>query len=284
MRRVVLLLFVYFCAGAVVAATVFTCPAPESAKDTRRAYDNALLELALKKTEAKYGAYTLERVNQGANNRRNRLDVGNRVYPNFFIKESFSLQLKEKLAYVPIPVDRGIVGYRVAFVSKETGERLKKVTSLEELKQFSVVQGIGWLDADILEKAGFKVQTGSSYEGMFEMVAANRADLFFRGVNELLSEWEAHQQVANLAYDESVLVHYPLPRFFYTAKANTEAIERVHEGLKMAYEDGSFEALWQQHYMKSIEFVGLGKRKVFEINNPYTEGLDPAYTKYNYVP
>jgi hypothetical protein len=84
--------------------------------------------------------------------------------------------------YVPFPIDRGVVGYRVAFVSKETKEKLKSVETIEDLRQFTFLQGTGWQDVDILRKNDFKVIESAYYEPMFKMVARNRADLFIRGL------------------------------------------------------------------------------------------------------
>jgi hypothetical protein len=87
-----------------------------------------------------------------------------------------------------------------------------------------------------------------------------------------------------LAYDESIVIHYPLPRFFFTSPENKGAIQRVQEGIFLAYQDGSLLKLWQKYYQPSIEFSALKRRKVVELHNPLIETLDPAYKQYNFDP
>ncbi len=139
-----------------------TYRSPESVNDIRREYNKALLEMALQKTTAKYGPYKLipsTRMNAA----RSLIAVKNSEFENFFIKLSVSKKLLEELASVTFPVDRGIVGYRVFFVSPNARNKLKNIGTIENLKDFTIGQGIGWLDTKILEYNGFKVITGTSY-------------------------------------------------------------------------------------------------------------------------
>ena len=268
----------------VFGQTVFTYVVGESENDPRYLYDQALLRLALDKTVPKYGEYKMVPARAGANIKRNEQDAVDDAYENFFTKLSYTPALAEKLAYVAIPADRGIVGYRVCFTSEKVKALLKDVETVEQLKEFSMLQGIGWADVEILKAAGFKVKTGTYYNGMFRMVAAGRVDLFPRGANELLDEWNANKDVKGLTYDESLAVYYPMPRFFFTNKKNQEAAKRVKDGLDLAFEDGSFQALWEKNYAESIKMVALDKRKIFRVGNPSLGGLDTAYEKYNYKP
>ena len=269
---------------AVYAQTVFTYVVGEVNNDPRYLYDQALLRLALDKTVPEYGEYKLVPAKVGGNTKRNELDAIEDVYPNFFTKLSYAEEVAGKLAYVPIPADRGIVGYRVFFTSEKVREQLKSVDSVEQLKKFSMLQGIGWVDADILKAAGFNVKTGTNYDGMFKMVAVNRVDLFPRGANEMLGEWQSHKDVRGLTYDEALAVYYPMPRFFFTNKKNSQALSRVQKGLEIAYADGSFQDLWEEYYSDSIEMVALEKRRIFRVPNPGLSKLDLAYEKYNYDP
>lgn len=273
-----------FFSFSALAETVFTARAPESKADLRQNYHYQLLDLALQKTIETHGSYRLELAAEGANMKRSMRNVQQNRYQNYFLRQSVSTELMEKMEPVPFPVDRGIVGYRVAFTSVETKERLKSIKTISDLKKFSIVQGIGWLDTRILKSQGFTVETSSSYESMFVMVARDRADLFTRGANELLGEWQNHKNIPNLTYDESIVLYYPLPRFFFTTKGNKESAERVYSGLIKAYKDGSLIQLWQKNYAPSIAFTKLGKRKIFSVTNPLIEDLDSSYTKYLYNP
>ena len=203
---------------------------------------------------------------------------------NFFFKHSISKTSADKYGYVNFPVDLGVVGYRVFFVSPNALTAFKQVTRLSQLKKFSIGQGVGWLDTKILRHNGFKVIEGTSYEGIFKMVARNRVDLFARGINELLYEYQARATELPLIANTSTILYYPLPRFFLTNKGNHQAIERIELGLDIAYKDGSLFELWKEYYLQSVRFIDFKAAKIFEIPNPFLEGLDDSYKQYIFKP
>lgn len=277
-------LLILACTNNVRAELIVTVQGAETEKDLRRVYTRELIRLALDATEKDYGPYKLVENPVGENSARALKNSAGNVFENYFVRHSVSMDLIKEMGYIAFPVELGIVGYRVAFVSKQTKERLKSVNTLEELKEFSVVQGIGWLDTRILRHNGFDVYTSGAFEGMFKTVALNRFDLFFRGANELLDEWNSHTDIDGLTYDESILLYYPLPRFFFTAKENVLAIERIQEGLSRAYENGSVLELWEAYHRPSLEFVAMDKRRIFRITNPFINELSVGYEQYIYRP
>jgi hypothetical protein len=52
----------------------------------------------------------------------------------------------------------------------------------------------------------------------------------------------------------------------------------------LAYEDGSFEELWDKYYKKSIDFANLKERKLLKLENPFLDGIDTSYKKYIFQP
>jgi len=263
--------------------TIFHIRAAESALDKRYDYDRAVLELALQKTVEEYGPYELHST-QEMNFLRAQADVTHNVYQNFFIKLSYETKFNESMDFVPFPIDLGIVGYRVCFVSKENLNRVSLVEHLEELKQFTYGLGSGWSDISIFRSQGFKVIEVPTYESLFKMVAKGRFDLFCRGVNELKDEYETHKHIEGLTYDTSMAIVYPLPRFFYTNPDNQQAIKRVYDGFVKAYNDGSLIEVWKEFYQSSIDFSQLKNRKIYRIDNPNLKGLDESYRTYLYNP
>ncbi len=280
-----LLLFILISGQVIASTTIFTFRAPESGKDTRFNYDNSALELALKKTQKEYGEYILK-PSPVMNFARAMRSAQLNQYQNFFFKQSYDEELKEKdLAYVPFPIDLGIVGYRVCFLSETIKDKVASAKTFDELRKFSHGQGVGWADTVILQNSGMKVMTISNYESLFHLVAANRFDLFCRGANELLNEYNSYKHIKDLTYDTSMSIAYPLPRFFYTHKSNSDAIERVYKGLIAAYQDGSLKELWTKYYKESIEFVKLHARKIYWIENPNLKGIESnQYRQYFYDP
>ncbi|WP_417069091.1 hypothetical protein [Niveibacterium terrae] len=266
------------------AVLVVTYRTPESPVDHRYDYDNAVLRLALEKTRKEYGDFLLQ-ASPPMNFSRAIQDARSKTYPNFFIKLSYEDRFADLgLTYARFPIDLGIVGYRVCFVRPELKPRLAATRTLAELKSFSHGQGLGWADAQILTANGFTVQQVSDYENLFKMVAAGRFDLFCRGANELLEEYQAHRSLPRLDFDSSFAIVYPLPRFFYSHSSNRVALTRVTRGLEIAYQDGSLQQLWREKYQASIEFAKLKTRRIFRIDNPLIRKIDFDFRKYDFDP
>jgi len=259
--------------------TTFTYMAPTKKKDTRARYGSALLSLALEKTVTSHGPYRIK-LSPKMNKKRALATLEANSLENFFVKHSISVDASKKMGYVNFPVDLGIVGYRVFFVSPKAAAAFSQVTSLEQLKKFSITQGLGWLDTDILRHNGFNVIEGTSYDGLFKMLSRSRVDLLPRGANELFYEYTIRSKDMPLLTDTSIVLYYPLPRFFYTNKQNVAAIARIQAGLDSAYKDGSLHRLWKKHYSESVGFIDFSSAKIIKIENPFLKGLDDSYQQY----
>ena len=281
------LIFIGICFSSVSASEemIITYRSPESENDKRYDYDNALLKLAMEKTEKEYGYYTLK-PSPIMNYARAIKMANDNTLKNFFMKLSYEDRFSEEMnmAYASFPIDLGIVGYRVCFACPEVKEKITDVKTLDDLRKFTHGQGRGWSDVQILRHNNFEVHEIDAYESLFKMVAAKRFDLFCRGTNELLDEYNAHKHIDNFTYDTSISIAYPLPRFFYTHKSCKTALERVNMGLKIAYSDGSLKKLWLKNYQDSIDFVKLDKRKIYNIENPLLKKLNFDFQKYFYKP
>lgn len=273
-------------AGAAPPAPLeITVRGPEGPGDTRYDYDTGVLRLALEKTRAKHGGYRITTA-PPMNFSRAISSASTDAYPNFFIKLSYEARYVDalKLDYVRFPVDLGIVGFRVCFTHPDLKPELAKATGIEALRRFTYGQGRDWADVSILRSNGFKVVEVDQYESLFRMVAARRFDLFCRGTNELLDEYNAHKDLPGLSYDESFSIAYPLPRFFYTHKRNTAAIARIQEGIRLAHKDGSLQLLWREKYGDSVDLVQLERRRIFWIENPLLKDVDFDYRQYFFDP
>lgn len=279
-----LLVYCLLC-NVVFAEFIVSHRAPEAASDKREDYSAELIALALEKTQTKYGSYKLQTV-PPMNIKRSVTTVAQNIYPNLLIEMSYDKQFttSTELTYIDFPIELGITGVRVCFINPAIKEKLRATTSLEALKHYTIIQGIGWADTDILRSNGFKVIEVGSYEGLFKMVTAGRVDLFCRGANELLNEYKTFSYIKGLSYDESFAIVYPLPRFFFLSRNNQLAKKRIEEGLKLAYEDGSLRKLWNKHYSQSVAFAKLKQRKIFRIPNPLMKDLSDNYKHYAYDP
>lgn len=254
--------------------------------DKRDQYTIALIRLALEKTKATYGAYEMRPIPASYYNLRARLATSNNQFPNILLEESYDDEFaaKSKLDFINFPIDLGILGYRVCFVNPQHKAEIARADSVEELKKYRLGQGIGWQDAKILKRNGFNVIEVDAYESLFKMVAAGRIDLFCTGANQASNEYQAHQGLQQLSLDNSFALVYKLPRFFFMHPDNQLLKRRITAGLKLAYNDGSMQALWKENFGPSLDFVHLHERKIFTLSNPFINKLTPDYEQYIFSP
>ncbi|GAA5185722.1 hypothetical protein GCM10025771_42340 [Niveibacterium umoris] len=268
----------------VAAVDVVTLTAPESANDPRTAYNMQLIRLALEKTRASAGDFEI-RLSPPMNTARAMEDARVNALPNLLVMTTFENRLlDEGFDYARFPVDFGVTGYRICFVSPASRDAVSQAKTLDALRNFTIGQGRGWADVAILRHNAFKVEEVGAYESLFSMVASNRFDLFCRGINELEPELKVHAHVRDLDYDRSFALSYPLPRFFFSSKKNAAILRRITEGLQIAWADGSMRKLWLAQYKDALLFAQLGSRRVFHLQTPDIDRIDFDYQRYYFNP
>lgn len=121
-----------------------------------------------------------------------------------------SREREQKLLPIRIPIDKGLIGWRVALVREEDRHWLKSVRSLADLRPMRFGQHSDWSDTDILRDNGLQIVTSQNYANLFRMLDAGRFDLFPREVVVAWSEQaRATEQGLKLVVDEHVVLHYP---------------------------------------------------------------------------
>jgi hypothetical protein len=83
---------------------------------------------------------------------------------------------------IRIPLDKGLLGWRVALVNAATPDRLAGITNVRQLAGLLAGQVADWPDTAILRHAGLKVLTSQDYGNLFPMLQRNRFDYFPRSV------------------------------------------------------------------------------------------------------
>lgn len=168
---------------------VVTYRAAASEKDTRQNYYEDILKLTLEKTKARYGDYKILEAPYMIQ-LRDAYAIEKEIYSNYVVDENYEDKfLASNVDYIAFPLDFGLTGVRICFVNPKIKEEIKRATTIEQLKKYTIGQGIGWEDVEILRSNGFKVIAIQNYDGIFKMTAIGRVDLFCRGVNELPREY-----------------------------------------------------------------------------------------------
>lgn len=240
--------------------------------DSRYEYDWAVLRVALQKTEPRYGPFELHQSTYPMSPQRVAQELlmpGGRI--NVFARAT-STELEQQYLPVRLPIDKGLLGYRMFLVRDADLPRFAAVRTLDDLRKLRVGQGKDWIDVPILRKAGFSVVEGTSYPGLFAMLDAGRFDFFSRGIDEALRELkERRTAYPRMVIEPTLLMQYPLPLYFFTRRDAEGKLlaQRITDGMEIMIKDGSLNSLFQQYKGESIKAGLLQGRRVLRLDNPH---------------
>jgi len=250
-------------APAPQAPRVVTYPSTGAAGDERGDYYVSLLKLALGKADGHFivqpSADPSVALRAFANMEAGRvIDV---------IWSPTSLEYEHDYLPVRIPLDKGLLGWRIFLIGEADRGLFEGVHSLEQLKALPAGQVSEWVDTAILRANGLPVVTATRYENLFRMLAAQRFRYLPRGVGEIAGEAYNYGSLG-LSIEPHLALHYPMCTYFFVARQNAELAQRIEQGLRRALKDGSFEQLFQHFYGHTLQAAKLDKRRVFELDNP----------------
>jgi hypothetical protein len=244
---------------------------PEAAGDARYDHYWHLLAQALAITEPDFGPYALRESTLPMTERRALEELERGSDAITVLVHGNVNDYEQRLLPIRIPLDKGLLGYRVFLIRGDMQSKLDLVGSLDDLRRYSIGQGREWGDVAILRQAGLNVVEGTSYEGLFAMLSAGRFELFSRSVVEIGEEL-TRQQPAHpaLAIERHLLLFYPLTRYFYVTRspAGDALARRISEGLERMLKDGSFERMFQAFKSQFEQQIGLRDRLLIRIANP----------------
>lgn len=185
---------------------------------------------------------------------------------------------------IRIPLERGLLGYRICLVSEKNSDILKDVSTVEDLRRFSIGQGVGWGDAAVYRKAGIQVLEApfSSMLDPLKMLASGQFDLFPLGVNEyelFLAEYAKRH--SGLATDKHILIRYPWFRFIWvstTAPDSDILFAALDKGFESIVSNGPFETVYEQ-YKGTLDAKRFTNRTIIDLQSPYggSDSVDPRF-------
>lgn len=193
-----------------------------------------------------------------------------------------SLREKE-LKIVPIPLDSGLLGYRVFVIRNGDQNSFVNAYRLNTLKKLRPIQGYQWVDTAILRDAGFDVVTGDYYR-LPELLIEKTGDFIPRSVRELETDLKIWSQYKNqLAVEENIALSYRQAEFFYVHKDNSALYEALKAGLEIIHDNGALKSYIDDYLdIKNNDFFD---RKTIFIRNPYeSRFMKNIDNKYFYFP
>ncbi|TQV74044.1 amino acid ABC transporter substrate-binding protein [Aliikangiella marina] len=281
MRKLVLLLGLLTTFSMVVNSKELSINyvPPENLASDSHAYFVDLLTLALEKTRNIDGDFTLKPLafHMVQSRAIQELAKGNKVDVYWTMT---SLAREKKLLPIRVPLLKGLFGYRIFLIREEDRQKFASINSLDELKLLVAGQGSDWPDTKILRANGFDVVGITDYDSIFPMLQRRRVDFVPRGISEPWGEVKRHQD-KNLIVEETIMLQYPAPMYFFVNQENTALSERIEKGLNIAIEDGSFEKLFLSHPGSSeiLAKANIENRKIFRLNNPVLPPETPINNK-----
>lgn len=238
-------------------------PRTETAADARDRYPIQLLELALAKAQSRrplephpifmLQARALHELAQGQG-----LDV---------VWTMTSAEREQGLLPIRIPIDRGLLGWRLLLVRESELSRFAALKRAEQLQALTGGQGADWPDTAILRAAGYRIDPSARYPDLFLKLAAGRIDYFPRSVQEIWGEQALHA-AKGLVVEPRLALHYPTAMYFFVSRRRADLAADIQRGLEAALADGSFDALFQRHFGAMLARARLNERRVFELKNP----------------
>lgn len=229
-------------------------------------YFTQVLELALAKTVDAYGPYQIKFAPlMPINNRLLREIEFGRVDITWM---PYNRHAPEQLMPVKVRLLKNLSDHRVFLIRANDQERFSQVKSVEDLRRLRGGIGSHWPDRTVMEENGLPLVLSVSYFNLFKMLAANRFDYYSRGAHQVLPEVALYAD-KGIVLERELLLRYDNPVYFYINKTNTRLAERLSVGLKLAMEDGSFDALFAQfdNFIWAESLIKEGNRRVISLSN-----------------
>ena len=183
--------------------------------------------------------------------------------------------LKEgKLRMIPVPLDRGLLGWRVNLLLQSKAEQLRDVRDKNALAKFTLGQHAGWTDIEIYQHAGLPVKPIKRWShGEFaEQMQAGFIDLFPLGIEEAVTYFLPHFQkrYPQLTMDQHVLVRYPWYRFVWVSAAPSAdpLYEALVNGFERIVQSGEFLRIWNAYRQVPPAHL-YQNRAIIDIPNPF---------------
>ncbi|WDT85569.1 amino acid ABC transporter substrate-binding protein [Alteromonas sp. 009811495] len=244
--------------------SVLRLPNVHPGRDAVYAYAKQLLTEALEVTEDSYGTFELVVSTQETAQERQLRSLEHSMLDVTW--SVTSIEREQHFLPVRIPIMAGLFGKRILLV-REGDTRFSQVKSLEALQSYRAVLGYDWPDTKIFKANNIPVLE-TTYRASFKIVSEGFADMFPRSAMEIQEELSDESLSRGLVIEDSLVVSYPSPIFFFVGSDNHQLAGRIAQGLLILFETGRFQTLLTQQpgYQQSVSL--LEGRTVIEIENP----------------
>jgi len=175
-----------------------------------------------------------------------------------------NVKREEQALAVKIPLDKGLLGYRIPLIHKDNLDLFKGKRHTTDIKKIRFGLQFDWPDLDIFDQNKLSTLSFSSHEQSLNLLKSKRIDAIPDGVLEVGS----YKLPPELDYDKHVVLYYPSAVYFFVAKGNQILHDALEQGLHLALEDGSWQKLFDKYFTQVIAEVNLNSRVLIRLDNP----------------
>lgn len=234
-------------------------PPPVDSKDGRKDFFYDLLRATIKKMD---GDYNLKLHPEQMNQVRQlkSLEVGK-------IDLSWTMRSPDRdkqATPVNFPILKKLLGYRVCLIKSGRASTLEESVRMKGIHSISYIQGRGWPDVEILERAGLNVLIGN-YTNLFEMVRRERGDCFLRSILEIDQEIQNEEHSIGLEVESSFAIQYDAEMVFYINKNRVEFHRDFSRALKKVVASDEYNRLFNTYYSGVLLKYNHSSRKVYHL-------------------
>ena len=238
-------------------------PPVQASNDHRAEYPIALLHLALEKAGAE-AQVVPSPVPMEQGRALRALSQGRLIDVMWTVTTP---ERERRLRAIRIPIDRGLIGWRVLAVRQQDLPRFAGIRELGQLARLSGAQGHDWPDLAILEANGLPTVASPSYAALFQLLELGRIDYVARGAGEAVPELDS-RAADGLVVEPTLVLHYPSALYFFVHPDNDDLARSLERGLRLAFEDGSLDRLFEQAYGADLAALRLEQRRRLVLANP----------------
>jgi len=159
-------------------------------------YYLAVIESALKVTEATYGPYQLVFTQQQLSSERKHdlLVDGEKVNVDRLVGFPSQKGPRKGLIRVEVPLLNGVMGYRILLIRKEDQVRFSSIGTLDELRKLPMGFGKGW-EGHVYKFNGFSVAEPLNMTMLLKMLAGRRYHFVPLSVIEIDDDYEIETHI-----------------------------------------------------------------------------------------
>ena len=172
---------------------------------------------------------------------------------------------------ISTPIAFGILGCRIPIYRRDQRDHIL-ARSRTPFNQASIALPADWADVAIFQSNGCTVVPQTSLEACFEQVACGRADYLCLGANEVQAVFEAFGKAhPDLMIATDQVLYYPMPLQFYCHPDASTLQAQLTAALSEHQRAGDLFALFERHFGPQISALGLSRRRIHLMQNPYVK-------------